>query len=215
VVGDVDALLKDDRATWASRRKLRLFACACARQLWHAVGDPASQAAVEASERYADGEATDAELDSARDAARNAADCAHRAGPHTDVSVAAWTARAAASVTAKKAAQEAAHHFAVVAWSPPYRCRAGAVERIAEMLDCVLGPRPLPAVERVWFTWNGGTVRKLAEDIYADRAFERLPLLADALEDSGCTDTELLGHLRGPGLHVRGCWAVDLVLGKE
>jgi hypothetical protein len=51
--------------------------------------------------------------------------------------------------------------------------------------------------------------------IYADRAFDRLPLLADALEDAGCTDDELLGHLRAPGPHVRGCWAVDLVLGKS
>jgi hypothetical protein len=89
------------------------------------------------------------------------------------------------------------------------------MERIAQMLDCVLGPRPLPAVEGVWFTWNGGTVRRLAEDIYADRAFDRLPLLADALEDAGCTDANLLGHLRGPGSHVRGCWAVDLIMGKE
>jgi hypothetical protein len=55
---------------------------------------------------------------------------------------------------------------------------------------------------------------KLAAAIYADRAFERLPLLADALEDAGSTDPDLLGHLRGPGPHVRGCWAVDLVLGK-
>jgi hypothetical protein len=42
-----------------------------------------------------------------------------------------------------------------------------------------------------------------------------LARLADALEDAGCTDPELLGHLRSPGPHVRGCWAVDLVLGKE
>jgi hypothetical protein len=43
----------------------------------------------------------------------------------------------------------------------------------------------------------------------------RLTVLADALEDAGCTDADLLGHLRSPGPHVRGCWAVDLVLGKE
>jgi len=55
----------------------------------------------------------------------------------------------------------------------------------------------------------------LATSIYEQRAFHRLPLLADALEDAGCTDAELLGHLRGPGPHVRGCWALDLVLGKS
>jgi hypothetical protein len=59
------------------------------------------------------------------------------------------------------------------------------------------------------------TAVSLAGAIYADRRFDRLPLLADALEDGGCSDPELLGHLRSPGPHVRGCWAVDLVLGKS
>jgi hypothetical protein len=54
----------------------------------------------------------------------------------------------------------------------------------------------------------------LAEGIYADRAWDRLPVLADALEDAGCGDPAVLGHLRGPGPHARGCWVVDLVLGK-
>jgi hypothetical protein len=55
----------------------------------------------------------------------------------------------------------------------------------------------------------------IASDIYRDGKFNDLPILADALEDAGCTDADLLGHLRSPGPHVRGCWAVDLVLGKE
>jgi hypothetical protein len=63
--------------------------------------------------------------------------------------------------------------------------------------------------------WQSPTVRKLAESIYADRAFDRLPLLADALEDAGCTDADILAHCRGPGPHVRGCWVVDLLLGKQ
>ena len=50
--------------------------------------------------------------------------------------------------------------------------------------------------------------------IYQERAFERLPILADALEEAGCDDPDILSHLRGPGPHVRGCWALDLVLGK-
>ena len=65
-----------------------------------------------------------------------------------------------------------------------------------------------PAVLR----WNDGMVVKLTVSVYHDRAFDRTSLLADALEDAGCTDADLLGHLRGPGPHVRGCWAVDLVL---
>jgi hypothetical protein len=55
----------------------------------------------------------------------------------------------------------------------------------------------------------------LAQAVYDKRAFERLPDLADALEEAGCTDAEVLGHLRGPGPHVLGCWLVDLLLGKS
>jgi hypothetical protein len=87
----------------------------------------------------------------------------------------------------------------------------------AALLRCVAGNpfRPAAAIDPGWLAWNGGTVRKLAEGVYDERAFDRLPILADALEDAGCTDRELVGHLRGPGPHVRGCWAVDLLLGKE
>jgi hypothetical protein len=59
------------------------------------------------------------------------------------------------------------------------------------------------------------TVKKLAAAIYDEKAFDRLPILADALEEAGCSNEEILVHCRGPGPHVRGCWAVDLVLGKE
>jgi hypothetical protein len=58
-------------------------------------------------------------------------------------------------------------------------------------------------------------VRTLAGSIYEDRGFDRLPILADALEEAGCTEAELLAHLRGRGPHVRGCWVLDLLLGKK
>jgi hypothetical protein len=70
-------------------------------------------------------------------------------------------------------------------------------------------------IDQSWLTRRDGAVVKLAQAIYADRVVERLHVLADALEDAGCTDADLLGHLRGPGPHVRGCWALDLILGKE
>lgn len=63
--------------------------------------------------------------------------------------------------------------------------------------------------------WQMANVLALAQAIYEDRAFDRMPILADALEDAGCTNQEVLGHCRGPGPHVRGCWVLDLLLGKE
>jgi len=63
--------------------------------------------------------------------------------------------------------------------------------------------------------WRTLTVVSLAQAIYDEHAFDRLPILADALEDAGCDNADILNHCRQPGEHVRGCWAVDLVLGKS
>jgi hypothetical protein len=62
--------------------------------------------------------------------------------------------------------------------------------------------------------WRTAAVVAIAEGVYEERAFDRLPILADALQDAGCDSDDILDHCRGPGPHVRGCWAVDLVLGK-
>ncbi|MBP3957234.1 hypothetical protein J8F10_18390 [Gemmata sp. G18] len=70
--------------------------------------------------------------------------------------------------------------------------------------------RPV-TVEPSWLT---STVTALANGIYTEKAFDRLPILADALMDAGCSHDDLLNHLRSDGPHVRGCWALDLVLGK-
>jgi hypothetical protein len=63
--------------------------------------------------------------------------------------------------------------------------------------------------------WRSPDAVGLARAIYDDRAFDRLPILADALLDAGCDDEDILNHCRSSGPHVRGCWVVDLVLGKE
>jgi hypothetical protein len=68
------------------------------------------------------------------------------------------------------------------------------------------------ALAPVWLT---SRVVALAQAIHDERAFDRLPVLADALEEAGCHDEHILGHCRGPGPHVRGCWLVDLILGKQ
>jgi hypothetical protein len=96
---------------------------------------------------------------------------------------------------------------------------------MADLLREVVGPvlfRPLPPLKPTWLTWHGGIVQRLGEDAYEERHLPpgtldngRLAVLADALEEAGCTDTDILGHLRGPGPHVRGCWPVDLCLGKS
>jgi hypothetical protein len=70
-------------------------------------------------------------------------------------------------------------------------------------------------INPIWLRWNDGTVVKLAQSIYDERRFTDLPILADALEDAGCADADILAHCRGPGPHVRGCWVVDLLLGKS
>ena len=75
--------------------------------------------------------------------------------------------------------------------------------------------RPPPAVNAAWLAWHDGAVRNLAEVIFQERAFERMPALTDALEDAGCADPVLLGHLRGPGPHTRGCFVIDSLLGKS
>jgi hypothetical protein len=81
-----------------------------------------------------------------------------------------------------------------------------------EYLLCIIGNpfRPVAFAP----SWRTETAVALAAGIYADRAFDRLPILADALEEAGCDNADVLNHCRGPGPHARGCWVVDGVLGK-
>src|SRR5205807_5360761 len=96
----------------------------------------------------------------------------------------------------------------------------------ADLLRCIVGPlpfRPVPPLERPVRPWNDGFIVKLATAIYEERSLPegtldslRLGVLADAMEEAGVTDQDILGHLRQQGaVHVRGCWVVDLVLGKS
>jgi hypothetical protein len=89
--------------------------------------------------------------------------------------------------------------------------RNQSIAELASTWSLEFGRRSL---DPAWLTWNHGTVPAIARHIYNDRAFHDLPLLADALEDAGCTDPYILAHCRGGGEHVRGCWVVDLILGK-
>ena len=67
-----------------------------------------------------------------------------------------------------------------------------------------------------WLAWQGGKAVKLAQAIYDERGFDRLPIVADALEDAGCDEADILGHCRQQGaVHVRGCWVIDLLTGRS
>jgi hypothetical protein len=90
------------------------------------------------------------------------------------------------------------------------------VRRCCDLLRDVAGDpsRATPAIDPAWLTWNDGIVKRLAEGIYAERRFEDMGVLADALEEAGCDSEEVLSHLRRPGPHARGCWLVDLLTGR-
>ncbi len=183
---------------WASERKLRLFACACCRRIWRLMKTERARHAVETAERYADGQALLKQLKAAYgdttgiSAAELAAGWAAKLGRTRAPRLAAqWAARATGDVRQESAAQ-------------------------ADVLRDVFGDCFSPGVvQPSWLAWNDGTVRHMAAAIYEDRAFEQMPILADALEDAGCEDATILRHCREPGVHVRGCWVVDLILGKE
>jgi len=94
--------------------------------------------------------------------------------------------------------------------------QAARAELAAWVREIFANPcRPLRPLPPAVLRWNDGTTRRLGQAIYEERAFDRMPILADALLDAGCDDEELIWHCRSAGPHVRGCWAVDLVLGKE
>jgi hypothetical protein len=203
----------------ASDRKLRLFACACARQIWGLLTDDRSRQAVEVAERFADGLAGPRSRLRCHQNAYAAYQAAYEDGDTTSRN---WQASAAL------AANGAVSHdisYAVNAWMSAANAEAASANqqwtqqqrRYSRLLQDIVGNpfRALPRLNPAWLAWEGGTVAKLAAAVYEERAFDRLPVLADALEEAGCDAAELLDHLRGPGPHVRGCWALDLLLGKS
>jgi len=220
----------------ASDRKLRLFAVACCRRVWHLLADERSRKAVEVAERYADMVTVSGDdLDAARQAAEDAAE-AKAWDSANDLDT--WDAWANAATAARNTLMgDMDGHSAWIASSAPafyqrmmpawvVSWTAGEAagwgneepdvqsEQQANVLRDIFGPLPFrpTALDPPWLT---PTVKSLATAIYADRAFDRLPILADALEDAGCTNADILSHCRGPGPHVLGCWVVDLLLGKK
>jgi hypothetical protein len=199
---DPQPMVKYLRRRKASARKWRLVAVACCRKRWHLLNHPQAQAAILVAERFADGQVPKAELMAASKAAYDiyVEDQRSIFDPGRD---ALGAASGAAMTIPGQAFNRAIYRME----------HSGVCDLLREVFGNPF--RPAPCIAPAWLSWNSGTVPRLAAAIYEDRAFDRLPVLADALEDAGCTDAAILGHCRAGGEHVRGCWVVDLVLGKE
>ncbi|WP_158264790.1 hypothetical protein [Blastopirellula marina] len=110
-------------------------------------------------------------------------------------------------------ATKAAADHEVMGWSPSEESAARERAAQAELMREIVGNPFLPAaVEPAWLLHNDSQVLEIAQTIYRDRAFDRMPELAAALESAGCTSDEILTHCRQPTDHVRGCWVLDLLL---
>lgn len=217
----------------ADSRKARLFAVACCRQIWSRLRREELRNAVRAAEEFADGHIDQTALTQARRAALavfqdpngddNSAAAALSAAntpAQPDSSTGDWwedefdrgDPLAPALLTSRHVARAAADERG----QPRASERSGMVaeyRKQSAIIRCIFGnPFQLFAVDPRWRTSDAVG---LARAIYEDRAFERMPILADALMDAGCEDDQIIGHCRSDGVHVRGCWVVDLVLDKK
>jgi len=201
--------------TKAGRRKARLFACGCCWLIWEHLREPGLREAVEVAERHADGLAPREALEPTRDSIRPLSYGCYEAG---SPGVQERTAVAMAVSAAHEKACEAA--FGMTTLPLPlagYReSEADGQALLCDLLRCVFGNPFRPAtVAPEWRTANNKAVLRIARSFYDGRDFDRLPVLADALEDAGCDNPVVLKHLREFGIHARGCWVVDLILSKS
>ena len=219
-----------------STRKLRLFGVACCRRISQFFKDERSGGLVECAERYADELIGIEELESAFEAAAEAQEAIHwEGGDAVDQSAAEAVLGPRAELYLSQVFEgtmEAVGESAVAAawkrrtepqpehWRERERDRQDVSDAAmheesavqATLLRDIFGnPFRTVAFDAAWRT---STVVALARQVYGSRDFGAMPILADALQDAGCDSDDVLNHCRGPGPHVRGCWVIDLVLGK-
>jgi len=224
----------------ASQRKVRLFAVACCRRVWPSLEHEEFRDAVRKAESFADGLADRAEMLAAHEKARAIFVTLHGSdnGPGAALTASGFPGPpksfmqrvadtlddpwwedefdkgdplAPALVTARHAARAAAD-------IQGERNVLDGPARIAEhreqtaLIHCLFGNpfRPRPVCDG----WLTPELTALADGIYAQRDFNRMPLLADALEASDCKNADLIEHCRSGREHARGCWVVDLLLGR-
>ena len=193
-----------------SDRKLRLFACACCRRVWRYASDKRLAGIIDAIEQYANGEA--AERD--RLTAQKAAIAVGRGTDLPQNCIAGELLSAAQKTVLWKEPYPGELAYAAVGWgSNSHDLMEG--ERAAQgvIVKEMFGNPFRPVIFS--HSWHTETAVALARQMYESRDFGAMPILGDALQDAGCDNAEVLGHCRGSGPHVRGCWVVDLVLGKE
>ncbi|MGH7171452.1 MAG: hypothetical protein ACRELG_14345 [Gemmataceae bacterium] len=198
-------MIEGKRGWRRSTRKLRLLTCACYRRVGHLLSDTGRKA-IEVAERHADGRATNAELHTAQPAYIRGGNIADNGAHH-----------AAAPNPLFRSWVGSALSYA--AWAVEEHGPLHEAERLTQchVIRDVFGPlrfRPVDLAP-VILRWQDFIIPKLAQAVYDDRSFDHLPMLADALEEAGCTNTAVLAHCREPGEHVRGCWVIDLLLGKS
>lgn len=208
--------LLDFARTWTSERKLRLIACAYARYHWKEMPFAACRTAVETAEGYVDGEASDAELYRAREEAAVVAAGAHlRDATHPETEM----ARLALATTHED--PYTAANLGTIATPERWRPVRFSEERleflqfqlsvIREIAGNPFYKLPVSDAHR----WeNGSAVARLAQAIYQSQDYTILPVLGDALEESGCSE-EVIQHCRAPEWHPRGWWFLDRVLGED
>ena len=190
-----------------SERKKRLFVVGCCRRIW-AVLDQQGRHAVEVAERLADGHASPEEWEAAQ------RPVAERGWDKEGVNVLDYPS-AAASMSGCGYDYFETPRLAARACGNP-------VEMFTQvaLVRCIMSNPFRPA--SINPTWLTPAVTNLAQSAYDERAMPsgelepaRLAVLSDALEEAGCDNEDILNHLRSPGSHVRGCWALDLILGKS
>ena len=220
---DPDAMLRF-LSGWVSERKLRLFAVACCRRLSTLVTDERYWHLLRIAEAYADGRGCLADLAEAH----AVADQIERSGflgyrGERPVLVPQAARSALYFATAKPVDARLVAAQAAAAWDSLLPLPAGASEP-----ESVLAPREriqqaallrelcnpfLPSA--VVVESRSVNAIDLARAIYDEQAFDRMPILSDALLDAGCEYPDVIDHCRGPHPHLRGCWLLDLILGKS
>ena len=209
---DPKPMLNYVRGKRVSDRKLRLYAVACCRRIWHFVTDERSRKVVEVAEEYADGSVDRERLVAARDKAREVKGIFSSPSqtPFQRAANAAFDAtRDTGSSASNNAPSEAAR---ALNFEDHNRFEEGERRQQAVLLRCIFGNPCRPVfLDSAWLT---PSVVSLAQTIYDNRSFDRMPILGDALEETGCNNTCILDHCRSQTEHVRGCWVVDALLGK-